>query len=151
MKAFNLLLLGLPLTTSCAAPIQSELDAEVRRLCAIDGGIRVYEQVKLPSEKLTQGNYANFRPAEGENALGSEYLFQMSRQWYTPERVANEFQARMSRVRISITRRSDSKLLGEMIVYQRAAGDVPGPWHPTSYSCPEIPGGEHALIRQTFK
>ncbi|GIX28412.1 MAG: hypothetical protein KatS3mg123_2293 [Burkholderiales bacterium] len=47
-----LILVSLPLLlmASCATQTQMALDAEVRRLCAIDGGIRVYEQVKLPAD-----------------------------------------------------------------------------------------------------
>ena len=73
-----LILVSLPLllTAGCATPTQLSLDAEVRRLCAIDGGIRVYEQVKLPAERFNQWGQINFyRPDQGENALGAGYLF----------------------------------------------------------------------------
>lgn len=36
-------LLLLLLTGCSSAPSKSDLDAEVKRLCAIDGGIKVYE------------------------------------------------------------------------------------------------------------
>ena len=53
MKTLATLLLLLPLATACASgPSKSELDAEVKRLCAIDGGIKVYERVALPEEKF---------------------------------------------------------------------------------------------------
>lgn len=138
---FRILIPALFALSGCATPGQAKLDAEVSRLCAIDGGIRVYEQVHRA---------INFRADEGESALGPDYLFKMARRWYTPENTASEFEAKMSRVQISIVRRADAKLLSEMIVYQRAAGDVPGPWHPSSFSCPDIPGGEQALIKETF-
>lgn len=39
MRAITAMLLLLPLATACASgPSKSELDAEVKRLCAIDGG-----------------------------------------------------------------------------------------------------------------
>ena len=48
-------------------------DAEVRRLCAIDGGVKVYETVKLPADKFNQWGQVNFyKPDQGESALGSE-------------------------------------------------------------------------------
>ncbi len=36
---------------------ESWLDREVKRLCAIDGGIKVYETVKLLAEKFTKGEF----------------------------------------------------------------------------------------------
>lgn len=138
------------LMVGCASPTKSELDDEVRRLCTIDGGIKVYETVALPRSDFTATGMVNFyRPAEGKNALGPNYIFSMTRHWYTPE-PSGEFSARMSKLHISITRRKDGKLLSEMTLYERAGGDVPGPWHPSSFSCPEIRGGEHALIKKTF-
>jgi hypothetical protein len=32
---------------------------------------------------------------------------------------------------------ADSKLLGELIKYSRRGGDVPGPWHLSSFGCLE--------------
>ena len=142
--AFTLFLVG------CATPTQMSLDEEVKRLCAIDGGIRVYETVKLPSDRFSATGLIDFyRPTAGEGALGSAYLFRSSREWIS--KTATETSGtKLSRVHISIIRRADSKMLSEMIVYQRAGGDVHGPWFPSSFSCPEISGGEHSLLRSTF-
>lgn len=41
--AFLLATIVLPLLSACATPSQIIADAEVRRLCEIDGGIKVYE------------------------------------------------------------------------------------------------------------
>lgn len=54
-------------------------DARVRKLCAIDGRIKVYETVALSSEKFNRWGQPNFyRPDQGENALGAEYVFRES-------------------------------------------------------------------------
>lgn len=50
MKAPISILLLIPKFFSYASPSKSELDSEVKRLCAIDSGIKVYETVKLPAE-----------------------------------------------------------------------------------------------------
>ena len=55
MKTFIALLLLLPVIAGCATPSQIMLDAEVKRLCAIDGGIKVYETVRLPAERFKLG------------------------------------------------------------------------------------------------
>jgi len=53
MKTLTMILLVLPLITACASgPSKGQLDEEVRRLCAIDGGIKVYESVRLPAERF---------------------------------------------------------------------------------------------------
>ena len=48
-----------------------------------------------------------------------------------------------------IHRKLDGKLLGEVIVYIRRGGDMPGPWHPSSFMCPEETGLNN-LKKQIF-
>lgn len=134
MKALIYLLLLLPILSACASgPSKEELDAEVRRLCAIDGGLRVYETVKLPPDKFNQWGQVNFyRPDQGENALGPEYLFKRDTLYYkqgTPD---------FFRLHTKVIRRSDGRLLGESVFYKRGGGDLPGPRHGTSFMCPEL-------------
>ncbi|MGH8710651.1 MAG: hypothetical protein ACREVA_04960 [Burkholderiales bacterium] len=146
IRTLILILLFLPLVASCATPRKSELDAEVRRLCAIDGGIKVYETVKLLAEKFNKWGQINFyRPTQGENALGPEYIYKWEKHFYKRGEIE---EAAMWRDHIQIIRRSDEKLLGESISYSRRGGDIPGPWHPSSFSCPSItqPGLETSIF-----
>lgn len=145
MKTLATLLLLLPLATACASgPSKSELDAEVKRLCAIDGGIKVYETVTLPAEKFNKYGQINFyKPTQGENALGVEYLYKRE----TTNSLHGN--AEIRRDHIKIIRRSDGKLLGEFIHYVRAGGDMPGPWHDSTYHCPDLtnsPNFESAIF-----
>ena len=81
MKTLLVILCVLPLVTACAiGPSKGQLDAEVDRLCAIDGGIRVYETVTLPPDKFDKkyGQINFLRPTQGENRLGPEYVYQWS-------------------------------------------------------------------------
>lgn len=53
---------------------KDRLDREVKRLCAIDGGIRVYETVTLPAGKFDQ--YGQISVPYKENVkLGDEYYY----------------------------------------------------------------------------
>ncbi len=144
MKSLLSFIAPLPIVAGCATPSQMALDAEVRRLCAIDGGIRVYEQVRLPAERFDQyGQIKFYRPTQGENALGPEYLVKSTTQYYqrgNPEVWRDHYQ---------ILRRSDGKLLGEAVSYSRRGGDIPGPWHSSSYGCPKE-AGEVTLIKRIF-
>jgi hypothetical protein len=109
-------------------------DAQVRELCAQDGGVSVYETVELPAERFTKWGQINFyHPTEGENALGPEYLVKdetrfLRAETEDPTLVRHHFQ---------VFRRTDGKLLGERIAYGRGGGDLPGSWHPSSFSCPD--------------
>lgn len=121
-------------------------DRQVRELCAKDGGVKVYEPVKLPTERFDKWGMVDFyRPTQGENALGTDYIFRLDVHYYqrgNPE---------MSRWHYQIIRRSDNKLLGETILYGRGGGDLPGPWHDSSFRCPDPnKAGEVSLIRQVF-
>jgi hypothetical protein len=146
MKKLISMLLFLPLMASCAMLRKAELDAEVRRLCAIDGGIKVYETVRLPPDKFNQWGQINFyQPTQGENTLGAEYIFKEEQHYYrrgNPE---------MSRSHYQVIRRSDNKLLGELIHYGRGGGDMPGPWHDSSFSCPDpAEGALNTLLKSIF-
>ena len=134
------------LLASCTTANKSELDEEIRRLCATDGGIKVFEQVPLPQDKFNQYGQINFfRPTQGENSLGAEYLFTSEVAYYrrgNPE---------MSRTHYQVIRKADNKLLGELIRYGRGGGDMPGPWHGSSFSCPDLrDGAVNSLLRSIF-
>lgn len=147
MRTLILLLLLFPLATACASgPGKSELDAEVKRLCAIDGGVKVYETVALPLEKFNQRREINFyQPAQGENALGHEYLYKREIRYL----LKGEYEKpAMWRTQEQVFRKVDEKLLGESVSYARRGGDIPGPWHPSSYICPDLKNLN--LLEQVF-
>jgi len=146
MKQSCALCLALLALAGCATPTQMMLDAEVKRLCAIDGGIKVYETVKLPAEKFNQWGQVNFyKPTQGENSLGEEYQFKESIQKLhvgDPE---------LLRYHYEVIRRSDLKQLSETTSYQRGGGDLPGPGQPSVFTCPAIKeAGPNALLKNTF-
>jgi hypothetical protein len=111
---------------------KDRLDDQVRELCAKDGGVKVYETVILPAENFeANGRLKVFKQSLGEAALGPDYIFKSSILYYkkgNPE---------MSRQNFQIFRRRDGKLLGESIFYGRGGGDLPGPWHGSSFTCPD--------------
>ncbi|UJP04761.1 MAG: hypothetical protein LZF61_07815 [Nitrosomonas sp.] len=145
MKALLIILLILPLITACAiGPSKRELDAEVDRLCAIDGGIRVYETVVLPPDKFNERGEINFfRPTQSENALGIEYVFKREIYYY------KQGNPDFFRLHTQVYRRLDGKLLGESVFYKRGGGDLSGPWHGTSHMCPEL-SVKSDVMRQIF-
>jgi hypothetical protein len=135
MKTKFLALCLLPLATACSSgPIaKAVLDDEVRRLCAIDGGIKVYETVKLPADRFDKYGKPNFRiPNKAYLRPPDEYFYTLDISYYrqgNPEISKDHFQ---------LIRRSDGKVLGEAIYYGRGGGDAPGPWHDSSFHCPDL-------------
>lgn len=120
------------------------LDQQVRKLCAKDGGVKVYETVRLPPARLNKYGQINFyRPIEGENALGPEYVFKRETFYY---RHGNPD---LFQIHTKVIRRLDGKLLGESVFYKRGGGDPPGPWQGTSFICPE-PSAEADVLHQVF-
>jgi hypothetical protein len=124
-------LLFAALTTACATgPSKGELDDEVRRLCAIDGGVKVYETVVLPPEKFDKYGNVNLREkkyltARDEYYSESETLALVSG---NPRLLLNKFR---------VIRRADGEVMAEAIMYGRGGGDLAGP-HPSSFTCPSI-------------
>ena len=134
MKTHQTILLAAAfLLTGCE---KARFDQQVKELCAKDGGVKVYETVKMPAEKVNQWGQINFfKPTQGENALGPGYIYKVDKTFI---KQGKPHELAMWRDHIQIIRRSDGKLLGESVSYSRRGGDLPGPWHPTSLTCPAI-------------
>jgi hypothetical protein len=133
IKTFLSLLLAiiiLPLISACATPSQILTDAEVKRLCEKDGGIKVYETMTLPAERFEK---------DGSIRIPAKWLAKPEDEFYSESSKVfiRKGNPEMSRFHYKVYRRSDEKLLGEAISYARRGGDMPGPWHPSSFRCPK--------------
>lgn len=130
MKRIALLLIASAIVYATFFTEKDRLDREVKRLCAIDGGVKVYETVKLPPERFDQ--YGQIRlPSKRLIKPGDEYYYEAHRNQLiqgNPE---------VFRSHSQVYRTSDSRLLGETVAYIRRGGDMPGPWHDSSFMCPE--------------
>ena len=137
------LALALALAAVLAGCEKWQLDAQVRELCARDGGMKIYETVALPADQFDRWGMVKFyRPTGGEEALGQVYVFEHRTTYY---RRGNP---QVSRDHYRIVRRADGMLLGETTLYGRSGGDLPGPWYDSGFSCPENDvAGPNPLIR----
>lgn len=118
---------------------QAQVDKQVRELCAKDGGVKVYETVPLPSDKFNKWGQVNFfKPTQNEDSLGPDYVYKWEVHYYKNGDPASNGSQEivMKRDQIRILRKSDMKLLGQVVMYERGGGDLPGPWMPSSFSCP---------------
>ena len=146
MVPYVALVLALAALAGCGSPRKAELDREVDRLCAIDGGVHIYEVVRLPKEDFGPDGavFPQFRHLYATGGhLGPNFRV------LTEKKVLVAGDPSLHRNTISITRKSDNKLLGEVVVYGRRGGDGPGPWEPSSYRCPTRPAFD--LEKQVFR
>lgn len=116
-------------------------DYRVKEMCEKDGGVKVFEAIKLPSEMFNQWGQVSFQIPLKYNAKSSdEYYFEWDIQYYqrgSPEVWRNHF---------TLIRVIDKKILGEAIGYSRRGGDFPGPWHESSYGC--SPSADISILKQ---
>jgi len=107
-------------------------DWQVEKLCAKDGGVKVYETVILSAENFEHLRRRNFvLPDKSTATLADEYYVDTDRHYF------RQGNPEVSRTHYRIIRRSDQKILGELVFYGRGGGDLPGPWHGSSFTCPD--------------
>lgn len=112
--------------------VKAYYDRQVRQLCAKDGGVRVYEAVRLSTEEFDELRRVNFvLPDKSQAKQTDEYYYETDRYYY------RQRNPEVSRSQHRIVRRSDGKVLGELVRYGRGGGDLPGPWHGSSFMCPD--------------
>lgn len=116
----------------CATPTQLILDAEVDRLCAVDGGIKVYEKKRLPASRFDRFGAVTV-PLKQFARATDDFFYT----WDSVELKGQGKEGRLSRSHFRLYETRGERLLGEAVAYSRIGGDVPGPWHASSYGCPE--------------
>jgi hypothetical protein len=129
----NAIALAATLTTFGCTQEKDRLDAEVRRLCALDGGVKVYEKVSLPSDRFDKYGIVSV-PERGKATPADKYFYE------TKQDILVKGNPELWRWHATLQRREDLKVLGESVSYTRRGGDLPGPWHPSSFTCPENVG-----------
>ena len=127
---------------------KDRLDQQVRELCAKDGGIKVYEQVVLPADKFDK--VGNIQVPSRDMAKPSDEYYYIRTTQYIHQGSPESGKAEMHRTLHQIVRRSDNKVLGESVRYSRRGGDAPGPWHPSSFTCPPISTEQPKLETSVF-
>ncbi|MBN1956659.1 MAG: hypothetical protein JXQ81_06660 [Desulfuromonadales bacterium] len=105
-------------------------DAQVRKMCAIDGGVKVYETVELTPDLLDR--FGRIHIPEKSDVKDTDIYF-----YDTGIQVIRNENPKISRTRHVVIRHSDNKVLGELIRYGRGGGDLPGPWEPSYFLCPD--------------
>jgi len=138
------------LLTACT---KHELNRKMEAMCQKDGGLKVYEEIKLKANEFEQGHKRLYRfEAQGkrENLLGPDYLL-IERFENVAGVTGNIWEGYVERYTTQVVRRRDNKLLGESIIYARVGGDGPlgiVHWQPTSNQCPLV---SIDIVNEVFK
>lgn len=126
---------------------KDHLNAQMAELCKIDGGVKIYETVKLPPKMFDQFGQPRFSENEvlkmpknmQAHKLGNEYTY-IIETIILKEGDSWKGQGHLSQSHYKIQRNGDKKIMAEEIQYFRAGGDRWYPGHPSSSSCPLDPG-----------
>jgi len=107
-------------------------DQKVRELCAKDGGVRVYETVTLPAESFDEHGRPNFQiPSKAKASPSDAYYYEEETTRLEVGRLS------LQRFEFRYVRQNDGKVLGTSVFYSRGGGGLPGPWHESSFICPD--------------
>lgn len=110
-------------------------DAQVREMCAKDGGVTIYQKLHISKAEVrllgTVGGMIGIPAKElaRPNAPVHEELKIIDIRRASPQ---------VSRSEMLILRRSDGAIVAKAIIYARSGGDFSSPAHPSSFSCPEL-------------
>jgi hypothetical protein len=121
------------------------LDGQMEDLCKKDGGVKVYETVILPAGEFSSGGqplakYVTVARTD-EEYLGPAYRYLRKIEVIVGKEADPERgEGVLTRNHIFIHRRSDGRLLGESIEYDRGGGDgFTFGFHPSGNYCPKPP------------
>ena len=142
-KPLSALLTLAALTTALGGCERWALDRQMEELCKKDGGIKVYETVTLPASDLSNigqplARYQQTAKSE-EELFGPDYKYVVKRDFIVgPHARADRGEGQLTRWHQAIYRRSDGRLLGEAVRYNRSGGDgFTFGFQPSGKNCPE--------------
>jgi hypothetical protein len=114
---------------------QAYWDAQVKEMCAKDGGVKIFEQIVVtPSQ-------TNVLPRIGDLfGVASEALAKPEEPAFIRirETLLREYNPSVVRYEQEIVRRADQRVVGVAVSYARGGGDLPLGGHPSTFWCPEL-------------
>lgn len=136
-KILIALLLTLALT-GCMGYVpgqQSYWDAQVREMCEKDGGVHIIERVRITKNEMNflgeSDGKLTILVKELAHPKSPVYAIRGKRKIF-----ASEGNSSIGRAEWSIIRRSDEKVVANLIRYSRTGGDFPEFIHQSTFFCP---------------
>ena len=147
MRRVTFLLTLAGLTVALGGCERWALDRQMEELCQKDGGIKVYETVTLPASDFSNigqplARYQQTARTE-EELFGPDYKYVVKRDFILgPYARADRGEGQLTRWHQAIYRRSDGRLLGEAVRYNRSGGDgFTYGFQPSGKNCPDVRTG----------
>lgn len=114
-------------------------DAQVREMCAKDGGVEIFERVRVSKSDIDRRVLP--MTIDGRLSVAIRELAHPDSPVYGVERITllhQEGNLSVSRRELSVIRRIDQVMIAKQVSYGRFGGDLPtGLVHDTSYGCPD--------------
>lgn len=130
--ASALILVSLLACAACSSEAD-RLDVEAQRLCAIDGGIKVYETVVLPPDKFNELGQALVPLGKDDRGWGY-YVKSEGKRLF-----GKDGTPQLRRSVESVVRASDGKTLATSVSYMTGGGEfLSGPIHYQPKRCPPL-------------
>lgn len=119
---------------------KDHLNAQMAVLCKKDGGVKIYETVKLPAEMFNEwGGLKNKKFTRQNNKdsmlIGNDYIL-IEESISIKKGDIQKDEGVLSRTRSEIRRTTNNALLAEAVEYRRAGGDRWNAGMPSADSCP---------------
>lgn len=114
---------------------QTYWDAQVREMCAKDGGVQIFEKIRITVEDAKFLGKADGRigiPAK-DRADPRAPVYAVNRTSVIREGVPGVWRSEWD-----VVRRTDGAVIAKAIIYNRSGGDFPSPAHDSRYMCPDL-------------
>lgn len=113
-------------------------DYRVRKWCAKDGGVKVYEYIELTQQEYIArgGKYGQLpMPIKRQRKSDDPYYLEFA------ELLIRNSQPQVRRFETRVVRSRDLKIMAELVEFDRGGGDFPtGISAPSGFSCRNVPG-----------
>jgi len=130
---------------------QAYWDAKVEEMCEKDGGVTIYERVRISRAEINR--HVLPMTADGRLGFTIKELAHPDAPIYAVERTTQirDGNPRVQRVESEIVRRTNQVVVAKWVIYARAGGDFPtGLSDGTSFICPNLQKMTSDLNDQLF-
>jgi hypothetical protein len=141
-----LLLAGLAGCMGYVPGRQTFWDHKVNELCAQDGGMAIYQRIRIPKADVDRGvqpiTWSGSSIGQGQRFISTtdKKRAHPNALVYSEEKVTwlREANPSVRRVELQFRRSNDQAVIGKWVYYSRVGGDIPtGIAHDSSYVCPD--------------
>lgn len=136
MLIVSLLLLALSACAGYVPGRQSYWDAQVREMCAKDGGVQIIEKLRISKSDIDL-----LGTTDGKISVSIKELANPRAPAYAVNRmtVIRDGNPSVWRSEWDIVRRTDQVVVARWVAYSRSGGDIPtGLAHDSRFTCPDL-------------